>query len=107
MFKFKYQNTGTKGKTDYGPKDIDYFYHVLSTPYRKLIWETPSNLINLRKDGSFVESTKISLTSNNWQRTEPKINYREMIVSVHYTPIIYQKYPDFFLDKPTVEQFFI
>ena len=78
------------------PSEIDYFYHVLSTPYRQLIWETPTNIIPLRKDGTFVESKNVVLDRNNFTRGDAEIDLRKFIISAKYDSRIFEEYPDFF-----------
>ena len=110
-FKFNYQGGGrgsvfNKGRNQKSPKDFDYFYHVLLTPYRQLIWETPVNMIPIRpEDGSFIFGKDINLTSENWIRKRAEIDYRKLLIYQHYDPIVFKTYPDFFL-QPTLEPFF-
>jgi len=91
-----------------GPKDYDYFYHVLMTPYRQLIWETPVDLIPLREDGYFIFGKNVSLDSNNWVRKKADIDFNKLLIYNRYDPIIFKTYPDFFLEPEasTIEAFF-
>jgi len=99
-YNFNFQNSGkSKQRKQRGPEDYDYFYHVLLTPYRQLIWETPSNVIPLRKDGTFIMGKNVCLDRNNWIRKKAEIDYRKLLMYSRYDPIIFQTYPDFFL-KP-------
>jgi hypothetical protein len=108
-YTFSFQRSSQSKGKQRGPKDNDYFYHVLLTPYRQLIWETPSKLVPLRKDGSFISKKDVALESDAWVRMVPQINFKELLISSQYNPIIFKRYPEFFLkeDKPTVEQFFV
>ena len=80
-FNFNFQGGGKRlglssGYTKQrGPKDYDYFYHVLLTPYRQLIWETPVSLIPLREDGSFVFGKTANLDRDNWKRKPRDIDW--------------------------------
>ena len=92
-----------------GPKDYDYFYHVLLTPYRQLIWETPVNLIPLRKDGKFVFGKCPTLDREHWKTKQADIDFRKLLLYSKYDPIIFKTYPDFFLEpeQPTLDNFFV
>jgi hypothetical protein len=89
-------------------KEIDYFYHVLMTPYRQLIWETPVNLITLRKDGSFISGKNPVIDRDNWKRMKADIDFSELLVYSKYDPIIFKTFPDFFLkpEQQTLCEFF-
>ena len=113
-FNFNFQGGGKRlnlssGHTrQRGPEDYDYFYHVLLTPYRQLIWETPVNLIPLRKDGKFVFGKCPVLDRDSWKRKKADIDFRKLLVYSKYDPIIFKTYPDFFLkpEQPTLCEFF-
>ena len=88
------------GRSQKGPKDYDYFYHVLLTPYRQLIWETPVSMIPLRDDGvTFITGNCPTLDRDNWKRKKANIDWKENLIQSRYDPIVFKKYPDFFL-KP-------
>ena len=114
QFNFNFQGSSASasrtrnGRRQRSPKDYDYFYHVLLTPYRQLIWETPVNLIPLRKDGSFIFGKSPRLDSNNWIRRKADIDFNKLLVYSKYDPIIFKTYPDFFLkpEQPTLDTFF-
>lgn len=91
-----------------GPKDYDYFYHVLLTPYRQLIWETPVDLIPLREDGNFIHGKCPCLDRDNWSRKKPDIDFNKLLMYSRYDPIIFKTFPDFFLnpEQPTIDNFF-
>lgn len=113
-FNFNFQGGGKRlglssGYTKQrGPEDYDYFYHVLLTPYRQLIWETPVNMIPLRKDGNFIYGKCPVLDSNNWIRKKADIDFNKLLVYSKYDPVIFKTYPDFFLkpEQPTLDNFF-
>ena len=115
-FNFNFQGGGEKqGAHAYNGKgrrqrkigEIDYFYHVLCTCYRTLIWETPAELIPLRKDGSFIHGKNPCLDRDNWIRRKADIDFNKMLLTARYDPIIFKSYSDFFLiKKPTLETFF-
>lgn len=111
-FNFNFQSGGSplhlkNGRRQRGPHDTDYFYHVLLTPYRQLIWEIPVDLIPLRKDGNFVQGTNLVLDRDNWIRKKARTNYYELLIHSQYSPIVFKRYPEFFvnMDKPTIESF--
>ena len=112
-FNFNFQGGGKRlglssGYTKQrGPKDYDYFYHVLLTPYRQLIWETPVSLIPLREDGSFVFGKTPNLDRDNWKRKPRDIDWNKHLIHSNYDPIVFKNYPDFFLkpDPITIDMF--
>ena len=114
-FNFNFQGGGKtaphlkNGRSQKGPKDYDYFYHVLLTPYRQLIWETPVNLIPLRKDGNFVFGKSPTLDRDSWMRKKADIDFSKLLVYSRYDPVIFKTYPDFFLkpEQPTLNNFFV
>ena len=113
-FNFNFQGGGgsaphlKNGRRQRGSKDCDYFYHVILTPYRQLIWETPVNLIPLRKDGTFIHGKNPVIDRDSWIRKKSEIDYNELLVYSRYDPIIFKSYPDFFLkeESTTLEEFF-
>tara|TARA_B100002019_G_C21118809_1_gene522255 strand:+ start:90 stop:698 length:609 start_codon:yes stop_codon:yes gene_type:complete len=112
-FNFNFQNGGNaphlkNGRSQKCPKDYDYFYHVLLTPYRQLIWETPVSMIPLREDGNFIQSKSPNLDRNNWIRKPAEIDFNKLLMYSRYDPIIFKTFPDFFLkpEQPTLNNFF-
>jgi len=81
------------------PSDYDYFYHVLLTQYRQLIWETPVHLIPTREDGTFIHGKCPSLDSDGWVRKKSEIDFNKYLVYTRYDPLIFKTYPDFFLKE--------
>ena len=114
-FKFNFQGGGgsiphlKNGRRQRGPEDYDYFYHVLLTPYRQMIWETPVDLIPLREDGTFIHGKDVTLDRDNWKRKSAEIDFNKLLVYSKYDPIIFKNYPDFFLkpEQPTLDNFFV
>ena len=112
-FNFNFQGGGRtaphlkNGRVQKSPKDYDYFYHVLLTPYRQLIWETPVSLIPLREDGSFVFGKSPNLDRDNWKRKPRDIDWNKHLIHSNYDPIVFKTYPDFFLkpDPITIDMF--
>ena len=83
-YNFNFQGGGAtaphlkNGRRQRRPEDYDYFYHVLLTPYRQLIWETPVSMIPLREDGNFIFGKNLVLDRDNWKRKKQTlilINY--------------------------------
>lgn len=84
------------GRNQKSPKDFDYFYHVLLTPYRQLIWETSVSLIPLREDGTFISCNGVTLDRDNWKKKKANIDWSKHLIQSSYDPIVFKKYPDFF-----------
>ena len=112
-FNFNFQGGGRtaphlkNGRVQKSPKDYDYFYHVLLTQYRQLIWETPVSLIPLREDGSFVFGKSPCLDRDNWKRKPRDIDWNKHLIQSNYDSIIFKNHPDFFLkpDPITIDMF--
>ena len=104
-FNFNFQGGGIGERRQRGPESVDYFYHVLMTKYRQLIWETPVSMIPLRKDGCFVFGKCVCLDRDSWKRKQADIDFSKQLVYHKYDPVIFKTYPDFFL-KPTLDDFF-
>lgn len=112
-FNFNFQGGGgsvphlKNGRKQRKIGEIDYFYHVLFTQYRQLIWETPSSMVTLRENGEFIQNKEVVLDRNNWIRKKSDIDFSKLLVYSHYDPIIFTSYPDFFLKKKlSLESFF-
>lgn len=101
-FNFNFQGGGgsvphlKNGRRQRKINEIDYFYHVLITPYRQLIWETPASLVPLRTDGSFIHGKCPTLDRDNWIRKKADIDFSKLLIYRSYQPIIFEKYPEFF-----------
>ena len=62
-YDFRFQGCGKVGGRRQRRKgEIDYFYHVLMTAHRQLIWEVPESLIPLRKNGEYIPVSYTHLT---------------------------------------------
>jgi hypothetical protein len=99
-FKFQRQSASVKYTKQRTPKDIDIFHHVLSTPYRTLIWETLASDVPLREDGSFKVSTSMILDRDVGHKTNncglgPE---RSKLIFSQYSPEIYKEFPEFFME---------
>ena len=113
-YNFNFQGGGAtaphlkNGRRQRRPEDYDYFYHVLLTPYRQLIWETPVSMIPLREDGNFIFGKNLVLDRDNWKRKKADIDFNKLLVYSRYDPIIFKTYPDFFLklEQTTLDNFF-
>ena len=113
-FNFNFQGGGgsaphlKNGRRQRGPESVDYFYHVLLTPYRQLIWETPVSMIPLRKDGKFIHGKTPILDRDSWIRKKADIDFHKLLLYSRYDPVIFKTYPDFFLkpEQPTLDNFF-
>ncbi len=109
-FDFRFQSCGVGGnfKVQYGPDDIDVFYHVLSTPLRELIFKIPSNLIPLTSEGKFIQSKSPVLERHFNQRKKPSFDLRGTLISAKYDAKLVQANHDFFFPpkQQTVMDFF-
>ena len=113
-FNFNFQGGGRRvtlssGYTKQrGPESFDYFYHVLMTQYRQLIWETPVSLIPLRENGEFVHGKNPCLDRDSWKRKPADIEWSKYLVYRKFDPIIFETYPDFFVkpEQPTLHSLF-
>jgi len=114
-YNFNFQGGGAtaphlkNGRRQRRPEDYDYFYHVLLTPYRQLIWETPVSMIPLREDGNFIFGKNLVLDRDNWKRKKADIDFNKLLVYSRYDPIIFKTYSDFFLkpEPSTLDNFFV
>ena len=106
-YDFRFQGSGEKGRRQRQGGEIDYFYHVLMTTYRQLIWETPESLIPLRENGEYIQSKNPNLDGDNWIRKKAEIDFNKLLMYSRYDPIIFKTYPDFFLkqEQPTLDNF--
>ena len=104
-YNFNFQGGGAtaphlkNGRRQRGPENVDYFYHVLMTKYRQLIWETPVSMIPLRKDGKFIHGKCPNLDRDNWKRKPADIDFKKLLLYSRYDPIIFKHHSEFFL-KP-------
>lgn len=101
-FEFNFANRSSSR----GEEDIDFFYHVLLTPLRQLVWETPSWAVPKRDDGFFILSKTVMLDRASWKRREVAWDYRNNILSAYYDPKLIQAYPEFF-NPSTVTNFMV
>lgn len=105
-FNFNFQScSGSKGRGQKRPQDFDYFYHVILTPYRQLIWETPVDVIPVREDGTFIHGKNPVIDRNNWIRKKADIDFNQYLIHTQYHPIIFEKFSDFFV-KSNLKKFF-
>tara|TARA_B100000035_G_scaffold57937_1_gene46225 strand:+ start:285 stop:926 length:642 start_codon:yes stop_codon:yes gene_type:complete len=107
-YDFRFQSSGEKGRRQRKLGDIDYYYHVLMTTSRQLIWEIPERLIPLRENGEYIQNKNPTIDRDSWQRKKPQINFNKLLMYSRYDPIIFKTFPDFFLkpEQPTLDTFF-
>jgi hypothetical protein len=95
IYLFPYQGSARRKQKVAG--NIDYFYHVLYTPYRQLIFETPESMIPLRENGEYIHSKGAVLDRDSWRRKLAEYDCNTLLIHAHYDPIIYQSFPSFFI----------
>ena len=107
-YDFRFQSSGKNGRRQRKVGEIDYFYHVLMTTYRQLIWEVPESVIPLRENGEYIQCKNPTLDRDNWKRKPAEIDFSKLLVYSRYDPIVFKTYPDFFLrpEQPTLCEFF-
>jgi hypothetical protein len=76
--------------------EIDYFYHVLFTPHRQLIWEIPSSIVPIRDNGEFIHCKTAVLDRSNWVRKKSDIDLSEHLIHAVYSPEVYKQNMVFF-----------
>jgi hypothetical protein len=105
-FAFSFQGGGGD-KRQHTSDEIDIFYHVLQTNLRTLIFKIPSDIIPLRKCGSFIQGKYPVLDNENWIRKKADFDIRKMLVHAQYDQKLIKLYSDFFLkeDPVTMDQF--
>ena len=109
-YDFRFQGCGKVGGRRQRRKgEIDYFYHVLMTAHRQLIWEVPESLIPLRKNGEYIQCKNPTLDRDSWIRKKADIDFNKLLVYSRYDPIIFRTYSDFFLkpEPSTLDNFFM
>ena len=109
-YDFRFQGCGKVGGRRQRRKgEIDYFYHVLMTAHRQLIWEVPESLIPLRKNGEYIQCKNPTLDRDSWIRKKADIDFNKLLVYSRYDPIIFKTYSDFFLkpEPSTLDNFFV
>ena len=107
-YDFRFQSSGERQRRQRKSGEIDYFYHVLMTNYRQLIWEVPESLIPLRENGEYIQNKNPTLDRDNWIRKKADIDFNKLLMYSRYDPIIFKTYPDFFLkpEQQTLDAFF-
>ena len=96
---FSFQRNGAlKGLVSaIGPKEIDYFYHVLVTPLRQLIRQISSSYVGLKENGTF--RTGCSAVLDRFRDSRPSkttIDFQSFLVDAKYDTKVFQEYPEFF-----------
>jgi hypothetical protein len=81
------------------PDDFDSFIHVLATPYRQLIFETPVDQIPLKKDGTFIQSRGTVITQNYKKAPKGYVDWGKNMVRCLYHPKLFLTFPDFWNTK--------
>lgn len=87
-----------------GPEDVDYFFHVFYSPYRRLIFETPISQIPLKDKGEhagkFVQARTTCMTELYPIRNMSRhIDWEKNLVHESYHPRIFQEHPDFWRER--------
>lgn len=97
MFCFNYQSSAAKNRKQKLSGKVDCFYHVLATPYRQLIFETPETMIPLRENGEYIHGRCAVLDRDSFIRKKSACNYNQLLIHSQYHPLVYQSFPTFFI----------
>lgn len=95
-YEFKFQSAN---KTDYSEHDLDFYFHVVMTHYRTLIWQTDTKHIPKRPDGTFVKNTNLILDRPKVKRpisSKSQFPDRPQLIYEQYHPEVFRKNITFF-----------
>lgn len=109
VFMFNFQGNSISKRKQRSPQDFDYFYHVLLTPLRQLIWEIPTNQVTLRSNGDFVNTKNIVLDREGSTSTPSDMNFRDTLIYSQFHCKVITAYPEFFYPekKQLLDSFFV
>jgi hypothetical protein len=108
QFYFNFQSGKDGERKQRSAKDFDYFYHVLKTPLRTLIWEIPTDIITLNSKGNFVSTSNPVIDRDSWVRSKRAIDYNRYLIHAQYDSLIFKTHSEFFLTQDTtLDKFFI
>ena len=86
-------NNGRRKELGY---DVDYFFHVITTQHRQLLFMTPDLAVPRTEIGQQVMAKDLVLDRyNRIQSKEKKLNVLDYLVYSFYSPEIIKTYPDF------------
>jgi hypothetical protein len=82
--------------------EIDYFYHVLHTTERTLLWEIPASIVPLRKNSrEFVFAKNPCIDRDTWIRRKSDFSFSDYLLFSQFSRKVIESYPDFFI-KPEI-----
>ena len=95
-FSFFFNSTKSNGKRKDSGYDVDYFFHVISTQHRQLLFMVPDSEVPRTRDGQQVMSKDLVLDRHNRVHSKEKnLNVLDYLVYSLYSPEIHKAYPDF------------
>ena len=95
-FKFFFNSTKANGGRKENGYDVDYFFHIISTQHRQLLFMVPNLKVPKREDGQQVMCIDLVLDRHNRVHSKKKkLNLLDYLVYSFYSPEIYKTYPDF------------
>lgn len=109
--KEKPNDSGSLGRRQYGPGDIDVFYEVIVTPFRELIFEIKAEDVPVGDDGYFKQSKSLVLDRVQKQSArrgnDTPMDIRSMLISEQYDARLIRANQDFFFppEQPTIMEF--
>ena len=97
-FNFPFQSGNAKwGRRQRTIDEIDYFYHVLITPHRTLIWEIPASIVPLREGSKeFIFAKNPCIDREAWIRKKSEWDFNDYLLSAQFSRKVIESYPDFF-----------
>ena len=95
-FQFFFNSTRANGKRKDSGYDVDYFFHVISTQHRQLLFMVPDLEVPRTKSGQQVMCSDLVLDRYNRVHSKKKrLNLLDYLVNSFYSPEIFKAYPDF------------
>lgn len=95
-FQFFFNSTKANGKRKESGYDVDYFFHIISTQHRQLLFMVPDLKVPRTEYGQQVMAIDLVLDRyNRVHSKEKRLNLLDYLVYSFYSPEIFKAYPDF------------
>lgn len=95
-FVFFFNSTRANGGRKEHGYDVDYFFHVITTQHRQLLFMTPDLKVPRAESGQQVMTIDLVLDRHNRVHSkEKRLNLLDYLVYSFYSPEIFKAYPDF------------